>query len=281
MDKRYSPVTIPNTELRSLSSLHVDQEYLIHVALPHDYDESGLDYPVVYVLDANTVFGIFTETSRLLGFLNELPDMIIVGIGYPENDIQTLSLRMRDFTPTRDDAFALKWFEEISKTLSVPLEFKGTGGASDFLHFIRHELMPFISFNYRVGPGAGSGAPALAGKSLGGLFALYTLFHQPEAFDRYIIGSPSIWWDGKITLAYEAHFAAANTQLPAKVFMSVGSLENDHSDFNMVDNVELLVDVMKGRGYEDLELKAHLFEDETHFSVIPATFSKGLRAVFG
>ena len=117
MDKRYFPVTIPNTELRSLSSLHVDQEYLIHVALPRDYDESGLDYPAVYVLDANMVFGIFTETSRLLGFLNELPDMIIVGIGYPDDGLQTLSLRMRDFTPTRDDAFALKWFEEISKTL--------------------------------------------------------------------------------------------------------------------------------------------------------------------
>jgi hypothetical protein len=45
--------------------------------------------------------------------------------------------------------------------------------------------------------------------------------------------------------------------------------------------VELLVDVMKSRRYDGLDLQTYLFEDETHFSVIPATFSKGLRAVFG
>ena len=65
------------------------------------------------------------------------------------------------------------------------------GGAGSFLRFIRQELMPFIQSSYPVRPEE----KAIAGSSFGGLFALYTLFHHPDTFNCYIIGSPSIGWD--------------------------------------------------------------------------------------
>jgi predicted alpha/beta superfamily hydrolase len=42
----FPPVTIPNTEVRSLSSAIVDQEFRIYVALPLNYQASADSYPL-------------------------------------------------------------------------------------------------------------------------------------------------------------------------------------------------------------------------------------------
>ena len=66
MSRQHAQVTIPNTEVRSLSSSIVDQEYQIFVAFPHGYDASDMAYPVLYLLDANGFFGLVTETVSML-----------------------------------------------------------------------------------------------------------------------------------------------------------------------------------------------------------------------
>ena len=40
-------------------------------------------------------------------------------------------------------------------------------------------------------------------------------------------------------------------------------------------------DLLESRGYPSLQMTRHEFPDETHLLVSPATFSRGLRAVFG
>jgi enolase len=42
-----------------------------------------------------------------------------------------------------------------------------------------------------------------------------------------------------------------------------------------------LAKILRERGYPGLHLTTHVFEGETHVSVVPATFSRGLREVFG
>lgn len=132
------PVTIPGTEVRTLRSAFVNQEYLISVARPFHYEEHPDGrYPVIYVLDADLSFGIVVETRRILNirvpWAREFPDAIIVGIGYPlsgslaESYDQLLHLRMRDFTPTRDEG-AEKFFQEtfpVARTVE-------SGGAGHF-----------------------------------------------------------------------------------------------------------------------------------------------------
>jgi len=122
----------------------------------------------------------------------------------------------------------------------------------------------------------------LVGDSYSGLFALYTLFNQPQMFQRYIVGSPSIYWDDRVILDIESEYSKVSSKINAKVFLSVGELEAVYEPIfaNMVGNVESISKIINSREYEGLELKTHIFKGETHLSVIPATFSRGLREVF-
>jgi len=271
-------VTISETEVHMISSSLVDQEFKILVALPHKYKKSDRTYPVLYMLDANGTFGIMTETVRLLNFTMEMRNMIVVGIGYPVNSFrETMSLRTRDYTPTEDDD---AWEKTLKFIPDAPPSL-GTGGAINFLNFIRKELFPFIDDNFRTKPED----RILAGSSLGGLFSLYTLFHQPDSFNRYIIGSPSIWWDKEIMFTYENEYAKNHSDLSARVFMSVGSLEEKEgyqrdAELAMVSNMNKLAKRLRERNYPNLKLTTHVFEDETHISVTPATLSRGIRMVY-
>ncbi len=65
---------------------------------------------------------------------------------------------------------------------------------------------------------------------------------------------------------------------------SLGGLEEDsekpEDDSKMVTNARMMASQLEDRGYPNLRLTFHVFEDETHLSVIPATISCGLRDVF-
>jgi predicted alpha/beta superfamily hydrolase len=179
MSSQYPQVTIPHTEVHMLSSSSVDQEYQISVALPFSYADSDERYPVLYVLDANGCFGMVTETVRTLQLGEQCPELLIVGIGYPLTRFRdTFFLRARDMTPTENN----QWLQERSKELQLPLELHGTGGAANFLRFICEELQPFIDANFR----SNTDDQNIAGDSFGGLFALYSLFHAANKFNRYI-----------------------------------------------------------------------------------------------
>ena len=261
-EARYPRATIPDTEVRSVHSAIVDENFGISVALPRGYTSSDADYPVLYMTDADMWFAAATQIIRFMQVREELPQMLLVGIGYGAEDTREWrTRRRRDLTPSH-----------------VPDEAgRPSGGAADFLRFIREELMPFVNENYRT-----SSDNALAGGSLGGLFALYTLFHAPDAFQRYIISSPSIGWDDRVTLDYEAEYAATHSDLPATIFMSVGGLEETPGgESRMITNMRQLADSLLSRCYPNLRLETVVFEGETHVSVIPAATSRGLRVIYG
>ena len=66
MSTQRPQVTIPDTEIHSLRSSNVEQEFRIFVALGHGYANSDKAYPFLCVVDANAVFGTVTETARFL-----------------------------------------------------------------------------------------------------------------------------------------------------------------------------------------------------------------------
>ncbi|XMB86045.1 alpha/beta hydrolase-fold protein [Mycoplasmatota bacterium WC44] len=256
---RYKEITIPNTEHHVIYSNIVKDQFKLYVLLPSGYYETTKDYPVVYLLDANVYFSIVAGTVKLLQFGEEIPDVIIIGVGYPE-DSNHLYLRNRDYLPTST------------------VDHDNSGGANDFLNFIIEELKPYVEGKFRVN----ADKTILAGDSYSGLFSLYTLFNRPNSFSGYIVGSPSLYWDDSITFTYEREFASSHDDLKTKIFLSVGALEAvfEPEFAAMVDNVEKLADVLRGRNYPSLELVTHIFENETHLSVIPATMSRGLRELF-
>ena len=265
-------VTIPATEQLSITSSAVGHEYRISVALPDSYiQKPDAHYPVLYVLDANSMFGMVTEIVRIFTFSQSLNDIIVVGIGYPvDTFLETVAFRTRDMTPTLVDG----WYDNNVKpeTPGAPDD-AGTGGAAAFLKFIRDELMPVINKNYRTDPGDSG----ILGHSLGGLFGLYTLFAQPESFQHYILGSASIWWDNYVIRKAAEAFAANQADIPAKVFFSVGSREGDMVN-DMLNIVELLKE--KDKQSRGLKIASHIFDSETHPSVLPSHISRGLRTVY-
>jgi len=244
--------------------------YDLWISLPANYGNGTQRFPVLYVLDGAVVFGmvrdiLFALQGRTAGEPVPLPPMIIVAITCPERpgrDVRSegfkrcAAVRQLDLTPTVSGEKAPG--KEVS-----------SGGAQKFLGTMREEIFPMIEANYRTTKDRG-----LVGSSLGGLFATYVLFNSPDTFSRYLIGSPSLWWDNGIMFKQEARFASDHRELPARVFLSVGADEGG----DMIPAMLKMADALKK--YGRLELKSHIFENETHFSVIPAALSRGMRFLY-
>lgn len=269
-------VTLPNTEVRMLASSIVGDTYRVHVGLPAGYARTSKRYPAVYLTDGNALFPMAAAIVEGLGGGLEIPRLIVVGIGYDSARAREWGrFRERDLLPT--DAAA------TDASLRQPFTKRGIrrGQAAAFLRFIREELKPFINTAYRSDPADS----AFVGHSYGGLFGLYTLFHRPEIFSRYVISSPAVHHDDRVITRYENDFAADHDDLPARVFISVGGRE-EHDDplidraFHFESNVRLLAKRLEDRGYAGLGLTTHVFEGESHLSVLPGAISRGLREVF-
>jgi uncharacterized protein len=129
--------------------------YQIWVARPDGYTKQHAPYPVLFVGDANTLFGIAAETAYLLAISKQIPAVVVVGIGYPKAGQGFRSSwvgRNLDFTPPVNKA----WTELILKDLADKSKAYGyesvtaIGGAPEFLAFIRDELVPSIEAKYNV-----------------------------------------------------------------------------------------------------------------------------------
>ena len=213
--------------------------------------------------------------------------VIFIGIRYKLGDepdfMQFVTNRTREFTPT-EDVEKQKIMEQMTLR-----EVKG-GGAEDFLKFLTTELRDWVSERFNV-----SDDTTYIGDSMGGLFGLYTLFHQPKAFKRYVIGSPWQEWDHPKTFEYEENYAENHEDMDAIVYMASGAEEHIigpylgkinpvmveiFSEAKTAEYTLQMIDKLKGRQYPNLKLKGLILEEETHFTITGALFARGLRHVF-
>ena len=198
--------------------------------------------------------------------------MIVVGIGYPTDDIvETLRFRHRDYTPTASEG-GNEWMRGMFPTMAETFV---SGGGPQFLSFVLDELDPWVVARFP----ADLHSRAIAGHSLGGLFVISTLFDCPDAFNGYIAGSPSLWWDDFVTFEDERRFASSHTGLRARLFMGVGSRE-ESPQFPMVSNVLKLDAIFRERDYQGFQYAAEVFDDEMHLLVMPGLMSRGLRFIY-
>ena len=272
-----SKFSIENTEQLEIFSEEINQRFRINVGFPPNYSTENKKYPVVYVTDAGANFGGLMSSLPLMQLVNDLPHFILVGIDYVSNGLNDfMSLRNRDLTPTNDSVWMTNQ-KDLYKIFG-DLPEVDAGGAKEFLEFINNKVKPLINDNYHTD----ESDQTYCGFSLGGLFGLFTLFTSPQSFNRYVIGSPSIWWDDRHILEVEKEYSKNNKSLPTKVFLSIGSLEEEPEgiDFKMVTNVKSLSKTLKKRNYQGLSVNTVILQDETHCSGIAATLNRGLRDVF-
>jgi uncharacterized protein len=254
MSTIFPKATIFDTEVRHITSTTNGQDYTISVWFPPGYANTDKTYPAVYLMDGDIDLALASCIALGLMWGQELPELIIVGIGYDMQSYEEFgNKRARDYTPT--------------KSADEP----NSGGAGDFLAFIHTDLIPFINANYRTDPTDRT----ISGYSHGGLFVLYSMLREPELFTRFCAGSPSLGWDEKILFRYEDELAQIRSSLPAKLYLSVGSLEGE-----LVGLVEKFCARLKSRNYVGLDLTHAVLDNETHLSGEPASIVRGWKAIF-
>ncbi|MCX6081617.1 MAG: alpha/beta hydrolase-fold protein [Chloroflexi bacterium] len=274
--------TILASEVRMMKSKSSGREYRISIALPYAYfdspnkswpNDNPLEkWPVVYLTDANWYFGMVTDMVRQMAWCDSTTDAIIVGIGYPEEDkdaaevmLDTAAWRQKDFLPVRDE----KVEEKFSKFLERKVE---TGGAGNFLEFIKQELIPTIEAEFKADPKR----RILAGHSFGGIFSAFALLKEPGLFESYVIASPSLGYGDQYVFKQEEEYARSHKKLPAKVYLCVGGLE-ESTDIFMVSNMVRFGAILEGRKYKGLSLVSKIFANENHCEVVPLCFQAGLK----
>ncbi|MCE7928315.1 MAG: alpha/beta hydrolase [Dehalococcoidia bacterium] len=251
---------LPATDTYQFHSGITHRDYEVSVAVMAPV-EPGRRYPVLYVMDGDGSLPFFASVVPLMQAGKELPGMIVAGIGYGLSGLisdpavlqQWAGLRMTDLVPTRQ------------------ADGDG-GGAPEFLRFVTEELMPFINTNYP----ADADDCGLAGGSLGGLFTLYAMLASPGTFRRFLAGSPAIIRSRDLLLSLEEKLAEGRTDFPVRLFMGVGSLEPEF----MQSDMKVMADRLASRGYARFQLTTRVFDGESHFSVWPGAFSRGLRTIF-
>ena len=262
------PLVLRNAEMRDLHSGITGADYRLYIGLPRGYETSERRYPVLYLLDADYSFLIVRNIVEHFTDRGNLPPMIVIGIAYPkgiEDPAYYRRNRTRDYTPTH--------------TLEGgygPAFQRFSGGGPAFRDFLGDELIPFVDGEYRT-----TATRGLSGHSYGGLFTSFVMLTRPELFSRYLIVSPSYWYDEGVIFELEETYAAAHDDLAAHAVFTVGAFENQPENGRaMVDDMLRLRDRIAGRGFAGFSSTVQVFEGETHNSVYPGAITRSLLAAF-
>lgn len=264
-------LSIPGTEVWDVCSGLSGRRYRIMLSCPSEPAPPG-GYPVLYMLDANTSFGIGAEciryqTKKPHGF----DPAILVGVGYPP-ELDAGVERFLDYTTPA----------ELEK---LPVRGDGSpwpaiGGAEAFIGFIEEELKPWVEERFTVD----RMRQGLMGHSLGGLFALYVLFTRRNSFQTYVAGSPSIWWNDCVLLEKEQSFRrelleereATGLTGELKLLIGAGEFEREHQSrmYENADEMGKRLADLEGQGLQTVRME---FTGCGHVSVIPTLISQGIR----
>lgn len=246
-------VVLTYSEVRHLKSSATGRDYDIYIRLPDEYVAgNGKKYPVVYVLDGQWDFKLLDSIYGGLYYDKFVPEMIIVGITYSGDKPDYNTLRALDYTPVHD------------------MLFPNTGEGPKFYAFLKEQLLPYVESNYPVDPSQ----RVLMGSSFGGIFTLYALFNEPTLFHGYVAGSPTVVLGDRFVFKQEAEYASNHKDLPVKLFLSVGELEQ------LAGPVQEFMQVLQNRNYTGFALETRIIEGERHASNKPECYNRGLKFIF-
>jgi uncharacterized protein len=245
-------VALDLTDSFVIYSENVKDTFQIQVSLPGNYNSTAHQYPVIFLLDSERMFGMAHNIVHWLKYSREIPDVIVVGIAYTKNWWQK---RSRDYTPVKDRAKT--WGE-------WPL----AGGADNFILFMQKELAPALK-RYRIDDTNKS----IVGLSFGGLFVNYVLFSNPDMFDNYLIICPALMWDYHFLFGLDNQIITASNK-SKKVFTAVGSLDDK------VKIIEPWVKMNRLIAEEEcpnLVWNQRMYDNYGHISVVPIALTDGLK----
>lgn len=248
-------IAVPNTEVHRLTAPN-GRIYQLYVNLPESYATSGSTmYPVLYLTDAELeVMGIYAGIGYFLRLTGRIRDVILVGVA--DGGIAAhQGLRRLDYTPTR-----------------MPPD-STSGGADEFLTFLRDVAIPHIEDRYRADPGD----RGLLGYSFGGLLGAHALLNRPGMFHRFLLTSPSVHWDGRLLVKQAAAHAATHDDLPARAYTVFGADERTGS----IEAWRAFIAELTKPAYPSFFLFSETLPSADHTTVMPTAFLRGMVSLYG
>jgi|UniRef100_UPI00404B3D71 uncharacterized protein len=248
-------------QIHEIHSKELGENRILNIYLPDGYqkDEKTI-YPVIYLLDGSADED-FIHVAGLIQFnnfswINRVPKSIIVGIANID--------RKRDFTyPTR-----------IEKDLK---RYPSSGKSDQFIAFIEKELQPYINQKFRTNE-----SKMIIGQSLGGLLATEILFKKPSLFNKYIIMSPSLWWDNGSLLNSTSEIFQKNFLQKTAVYIGVGKEGLAPSDIPHVMEVDanLLAEKIKDTKSKNLQVYFDYLPQEDHTTITHQAVFNAIRLLY-
>jgi predicted alpha/beta superfamily hydrolase len=253
-EKESLPVT-------TLFSKNVNDSFSIFVSLPKDYaKKKNQNFPVIYLLDANVYFDIIADA------MNEIHSKaILVGIGY-KDFVMMDSLRNRDYT-----------FPKASPQDSFPI----SGGAFNFLFFIKNEIIPYIDKAYRTE----TNNRTLMGHSLGAYFTLFVLMQEilntDHTFKNYVAASPSLHYGNKFLMDQWKQSVVYDNSIQQNLWLTCGAKEDieDSAGTEGIDNFNSFVQILDSSKYKNVAVKVEIYPAFGHMETAVPTFVKSLKEI--
>ena len=231
------PLLPPRSD--GLYSNVLQQQRAIEVYLP---EESAADpaarYETLYVLDGDWNAKLVVEIVSFMRKTAFLPPLIVVSV--PNHfDADGTNSRDHDLTPT-----------------SSPDQAR-SGGAAQFLAFLKTELIPYVEAHYPA-----SGVRSIHGHSFGGLFLFYVLMNDPSLFGGYVVLDPAMGWDKHL---FDAIVEAKLPSVPGKgkAFYVASRTGRAYEGMGMAG----LEPIFQRRAPNDLHWKIVAYPGETHDSL--------------
>ncbi|MBP7864880.1 MAG: alpha/beta hydrolase [Acidobacteria bacterium] len=245
-----------------MSSKATGATYAVEVVLPAGALSGGAKYPALFCTDWFILGDYLKALPKLMNMGRLTEPFILVGIAGPATMDAWATARTRDFTPARPA-------DEYSRKNTYPPALEQAGGARKFAAFLRDELVPRVQADFPVDPAR----RGFLGYSLGALLGVYLLMNDPALFDTWLLGSPSLWFNG-FELVTAFHDAPAKGLEPVRwIYLSVGEEES----WEMLRGFGALRDALREKGFEGPRMKAEIIREAGHVGAMPIALYNGIR----
>jgi predicted alpha/beta superfamily hydrolase len=244
-----------------IQSKELGENRTLNIYLPDGYNgKDTVRYPVTYLLDGSAdedfihIVGLYQFNS--FSWINRIPKSIVVGIATVD--------RRRDFTfPTKIEADKKKY--------------PTTGHSDKFIAFIENELQPYIEKRYHT-----NSSKTIIGQSLGGLLTTEILFKKPTLFNKYIIVSPSLWWDDGSLLNQAPEILQSTFSQRTDIYIGVGKEGLTPTEIPRVMEVDanLLAEKVSSTKSKNVHVFFEYLPQEDHATIMHQAVYNALKMLY-
>jgi len=240
-----APESILSGRKMKIESKILQETREIWVKLPSGYENSQELYPVLIQLGGETHFLYSSAIVDFLSRYDDIPRMIVAAVIDP-----TPRQHYRDSTPTKVDYLT------------------ASGGAPQFLRFIKEELLPALDTEFRTRP-----FKILCGHGLSGLFAVYALLESPGTFKAFLTDGASLTYDNSALLK-GVEKRLDDPLLAGALYLGVGN------ERETIPGIKTLADLLASKAPRGLDWKMDIQTEEDQGTAALPAFYDGLKWVF-